>query len=92
MEFLSFVKFKLRSIVAETKALKSIFFSLKAVESLQNLLNSLFSNISCSFLQENLHSLRIAKFYVFCVFLEIMKNGLKHLVAVTPSYNACMAI
>ena len=29
--------------------------------------------------------MRIAKNYVFRVFLEIMKNGLKHLVAVTPS-------
>ena len=28
--------------------------------------------------------MRIAKNYVFHVFLEIMKNGLKHLVAVTP--------
>ena len=49
-------------------------------------MNSLFSNISCSFLQKkNLNILRTAKYYVFRVFLEIMKTELKYPVAVTPS-------
>ena len=52
-------------------------------------MNLLFSNIFCSFFQEKsiLHILKIAKNYVFRVFLEIMKNGLKYLVVVTPSFR-----
>ena len=42
MQFLSFMKFGVRSLVAEMKSQKIKFFSLKAGKSLQNLLNSLF--------------------------------------------------
>ena len=49
-------------------------------------MNSLYSNTFCSFFKEKSTYLVIAKNYVFRVLLEIMKSGLKYIVAVTTSY------
>ena len=48
-------------------------------------MNSLFSNISCSFLQEKSTYFENCQKLCFRIFLEIMKNGLKYLFALTPS-------
>ena len=78
------MKFGVRSLVAETKKLTSSFLTLSS-KIIAKSPEFTFLNISCSPLQEistyfeNCHKL------CFRVFLEIMKNGLKYLVAGTPS-------
>ena len=83
----SLMKFGVRFLVAETKSLNHFFLSLKAVNALHNLLNSMFSNISCSFVQEKSTCFWEVQEITFSCFLEILKNGLKYLVALTASIN-----
>ena len=73
MQFLNFMNLELGPLL-QKKIAKIKLFSLKAVKSLHNLLNSMFLNMSCSFVDENPHIVRIAKNYVFRVFFEILKN------------------
>ena len=84
----NFMKYGFRSLVARTQSLKSsvsCFICLKLVGYSQHHLKSMFLNIFCPFVWEKSTLLSFVFFYVFRIFLEIMKNGLRYLVALTPS-------
>ena len=66
MQFLNNMNLELGPLLQKKIAIIKLF-SLKAVKSMHNLLNSMFPNMSCSFVDENPQTVRIAKntFYAF---------------------------
>ena len=87
MQFLSLLKFGLRSLVAETKSLKSSFSHLSSKIIANSAEFTIFIHILVIFARKIYNILRIAKNDIFRVFLEIMKNVQKYLVGVTPSIS-----
>ena len=85
----NFMEYGVWSLVARTQSLKSsfsCFICLKVVGYSQHHLKSMFLNIFCPFVWEKSTLLSfIYFFYIFRVFLDIMKNGVRYLVALTPS-------
>ena len=66
----------------------SCFVCLKVVEYSQYHLKSMFLNIFCPFVWEKSIILNFVYFFTFFAFyLEIMKNGVRYLVALTPSIS-----
>ena len=91
MSFYSFKRYGLRFLVACTKLLKfsfSNFIPLKMMILSQHHLNLTLYTKGYQFVKEKssvLHFMETKK--VVRVFLKIMKNGLKYLVALTPSIH-----
>ena len=89
MSFFSFIRYGLGSLVACTKLLKfsfSNFISLKKMILSQHHLKLMFYIKGYQFVKEKSSiSHFMKKKIVFRVFLKIMKNGLRCLVALTPS-------
>ena len=87
------MKYGVRSLVARTQSLNSSFsrlICLKLVGYSQHHLKSMFLNIFCPFVWETSTFLSFVFFFffffcVFRVFFEITKNGVRYLVALTPS-------
>ena len=90
--FYNFMKYGVTSFVARTQSLKSSFsccIRLKLVGYSQHHLKSMFLNIFCQCVWGKSTLLSFVFFYVLRIFLEIMKNGVRYLVALTPSID-CM--
>ena len=79
------MKFGLRSLVAETKSLKPSFLTLSSKIIAKSPEFTIFKHILFIFARKIYIFENLAKNDAFRVFLEIIKNGLKYLVAVTPS-------
>ena len=73
MQFFSFMKFGLRSLVAETKSLKSSFLT-QSSKIIEKSPEFTVETYLIHFCKKIIQILRIAKNYVSRVFLRIMKN------------------
>ena len=85
MQFLSLITKRGYVSCCNKKIAKIKFYLLKAVKSLQNFLNSTFPNIYCSFVHEKSTYLENYQRLRFSRLSRNHENGLKCLVALTPS-------
>ena len=87
----NFMKYGIRSLVARTQSLKSSFsrfICLKLVGYSQHHLKSMFLNMFCPFVWEKSTLLSFVDFIRFFFFLRFSRNnenGVRYLVALTPS-------